>query len=254
MANNPRALRPSLISIKDVLTFYANSKKDTVFCLQVGANDGKNNDPVFKYFNSYGWKGLLIEPQVDVFENGLKKTYVHRPDLILENVALGTTEGSLPFYRIAISKARWATGLSSFDLKSLKSHIDSGYVGRKALEEGVSVPHDKNKMIETIHVPTVRVDTLLKKYSIKKVDVLCVDTEGYDFEILKLFNFSEIKPDIILYESKNLKDSDYIASKDLLTKNGYKLFWEKGDTLALRNELPLLLRARFYIKSFLKKI
>ena len=59
-----------------------------VFCFQVGANDGRTNDPVHKYFRDYGWKGLLVEPQADVFNNELIKTYANNKNVILENVAI----------------------------------------------------------------------------------------------------------------------------------------------------------------------
>ena len=84
---------------------------------------------------------------------------------------------------MAISKARWATGLSSFDKKSIEEHIKNGYIIRKAKEEGVEVPQDPSKMIETVFVPTLKVQTLLDKNNVQNFNVLCVDTEGYDFEI-----------------------------------------------------------------------
>ena len=103
MANNPRHLRPQLTSIYSFLDYYAESMKKKsceVFCFQVGANDGRTNDPVHKYFRDYGWKGLLVEPQADVFNNELIKTYANNKNVILENVALGKEEGQLSFYRV----------------------------------------------------------------------------------------------------------------------------------------------------------
>ncbi len=257
MANNPRSLRPPLISIYDVLDYFALEKKKrghTIFCFQVGANDGKNNDPVYKYFKDFGWKGLLVEPQVDVFENGLKKTYENNTNVILENVALAEKEGELPFYRVAISKSRWATGLSSFDKKSLLSHIENGYILRKAKEEGVDIPLSKEELIEEVKVPTSSVDILFNRHKISNIDVLCVDTEGFDFEILKLFNFTKYSPEVVLFESKNLSDRDFISAKKLLVDAGYNLFWEKGDTLALKMELPLMLKFKLKLKALKRKI
>jgi len=185
-ANNPRHLRPPLTSIYTFLDYYADLKKrkgESIFCFQIGANDGKTNDPVHKYFKEYGWNGLLVEPQKDVFDGELTRTYQGFSQVKIENVALGKDEGSLPFYRVAISKARWATGLSSFDKKSIEEHIKNGYIIRKAKEEGVEVPQDPSKMIETVFVPTLKVQTLLDKNNVQNFNVLCVDTEGYDFEI-----------------------------------------------------------------------
>jgi FkbM family methyltransferase len=257
MANNPRKLRPPLISVYDVLDYFAQQKRqrnEEVFCFQVGANDGKSNDPVHPYFKDFGWKGLLVEPQVDVFEAGLTKTYAGNPRVILENVALANTEGELPFYRVAISKARWATGLSSFDKKSLLGHIENGYILRKAMEEGVEIPSDPEKLLEVVKVPTSTVSGLFTKHGVNKIDVLCVDTEGYDYEILKLIDFKKYSPELVLFESKNLSDPDFVAAKRLLTDAGYNLYWEKGDTLALKISMPLFLRCRLKIKALARKL
>lgn len=63
MSNNPRRLRPQLTSIDDVIKSYAKTKlkaNDSVHLIQVGANDGKINDPVHKYIMNYSWKGILF--------------------------------------------------------------------------------------------------------------------------------------------------------------------------------------------------
>lgn len=257
MANNPRHLRPPLTSIYTFLDYYADLKKrsgESIFCFQIGANDGKTNDPVHKYFKEYGWNGLLVEPQKDVFDVELSKTYQGFSQVKIENVALGKEEGSLPFYRVAISKARWATGLSSFDKKSIEEHIKNGYIIRKAKEEGVEVPQDPSKIIETVFVPTLKVQTLLDKNNVQNFNVLCVDTEGYDFEILKLIDFKKYSPEVILFESKNLSDEDFIQAKDYLMGYGYKLFWEKGDTLAIKLNYPSSVRYLHKLKAFLRKL
>lgn len=257
MANNPRHLRPPLTSTYDFLRYYAESKKakgEKVFCLQVGANDGKSNDPVHEYFSKYDWNGILVEPQTDVFEQGLTKTYAGNNRVILENVALGKSEGNLPFYRVAISKARWATGLSGFCKKSLEEHVDNGYIIRKAKEEGVQIPTDKNDIIETVQVPTMTVDGLLNKHHVNKLDVVCIDTEGYDFEVLKLIDLKKLNPEVVFFESKNLSNEDFVAAKNLLSGLGYHLFWEKGDTLAIKYPYPLIQRAKGFVSAFTKKI
>jgi FkbM family methyltransferase len=257
MANNPRHLRPPLTSTYDFLRFYARSKKSknqNVMCLQVGANDGKINDPVYEYFTNYGWKGILVEPQTDVFEQGLTKTYEGNKNVILENVALANQEGHLPFYRVAISKARWATGLSSFDRKSLEGHIENGYIIRKAQDEGLKIPENKNDLIETVQVPTCTVDALLNKHKVSKLDVVCIDTEGYDFEILKLIDLKRLDPEVVFFESKNLSNKDFSEAKNLLQNLGYQLFWEKGDTLAIKYPYPILERAKGWFKAFSNKV
>ena len=43
--------------------------------IQVGANDGVYGDPLRSYVRRFGWKGILVEPQQDVFERLVEKLW-----------------------------------------------------------------------------------------------------------------------------------------------------------------------------------
>lgn len=61
---------------------------------------------------------------------------------------------------------------------------------------------------------------LLQNY-IKKIDLLLLDCEGYEFNIIKNINFNQLKPKVIRYEYywiDNKEECDYY-----LIKNGYKI-------------------------------
>lgn len=257
MPTNPVHLRPPARSAAAFLRYYALRKRrlnEDVFCLQVGANDGKVNDPVHVYFRDFGWRGLLVEPLPDVFENDLKATYAGNTRVQLENVALASAEGELPLYRVAISRSRWASGLSGFRRDNIQAHIDNGYIARRASEEGIALPEDPSQIIETVLVKTVTVNSLLAKHSIQHFDVLCVDTEGFDFEILKLVDLDRYRPDAILFESKNLSDVDYVNALLMLRGHGYHLYWDRGDTLATRIPFPQFEQAKFEARTRLRRL
>jgi hypothetical protein len=61
---------------------------------------------------------------------------------------------------------------------------------------------------------------------------LNIDTEGYDFEIIKLIDFSEIKPSMILYEHIHLNAMDSTQCMNLLKDKGYSLIIQGKDTFA----------------------
>lgn len=257
MANNPRHLRPTLLFIDDLIAYFAQSYKEKsqhVRFIQVGANDGRNNDPIHTYIVKYGWEGILVEPQKYVFENELSKTYEGFAKLHLENVAISKEESNLPFYRIAFSNARWATGLASFDRASLDEHIDSGYVERKAKQSGDTVPANREDYLESVPVSTATFEELILRHHFKEVDLLCVDTEGYDFEVLRLFDFAKFRPKLVLFESKNLCNRDFIEAKEHLIRYGYKLFWYKGDTVGIKFKYPYLKMIKSRLKAFLHKL
>jgi FkbM family methyltransferase len=168
-------------------------------------------------------------------------------------VALASSEGSLPLYRVAISRSRWATGLSGFRRENIQAHIDNGYIRRRAQEEGVAYPENPAHIIETVQVPTSTVDRLLAKHGVAHFDVLCVDTEGFDFEILKLINFDRYRPEVILFESKNLSDSDYRRAQDLLEWRNYHVYSDRGDTLATTVPFPRIARAQSAARAGLRR-
>ena len=58
----------------------------------------------------------------------------------------------------------------------------------------------------------------------------------------------------MLFESKNLSDQDFIQAKNLLIHHGYSLFWQKGDTVAIRFKYPFIRKIISKIKAFLKKV
>ena len=94
----------------------------------------------------------------------------------------------------------------------------------------------------------------MSKHHIESFNFLCIDTEGYDFEVIKLIDLKKTHPEVILFESKNLSDKDFIEAKELLTSLGYTLFWEKGDTLAIKYEYPLPVKVMHKVKAFMRKL
>ena len=80
-------------------------------------------------------------------------------------------------------------------------------------------------------------NTLLDRHHVKKIDLLQIDVEGYDYEPLKLFNIESIKPQLIRYEHRHLRLSDKSSCIKLLTQNGYKILEMEYDTgAALRSD------------------
>ena len=74
---------------------------------------------------------------------------------------------------------------------------------------------------------------MITKYQLGEINLLQVDTEEYDYEILRAIDFSKILPSHINYERIQLK-KDEAACRRLLTKNGYFLHDHGQDTLARR--------------------
>ena len=184
--------------------------------VQIGANDGMRFDPYRGLIEKYQFNGVLVEPNVVAF-NKLVESYKNQIQLLFENTAIGEKEGRMPFYMLETpdGQSRDFDVYSSLDIKSVK-HFQ--HVFKK-----------KKLRIKEIDVPVMCYETLLKKHNIDCVSLLAIDTEGYDFEIIKTVNLDKNPPRIIEYEHSHLSIHDEKECTRLLMDNGYKLYRSFGD-------------------------
>lgn len=186
------------------------------FFIQIGANDGVHADPINKYIKKYMWKGILIEPQKKYFTK-LLENYKDMPQLIFENVAIGLKNEEKDLYKISENEQEhWHNVVASLD----KSRGDLAWLKNE-------------KKIETEKVQVIPFPELLQKHSIKKIDLLQIDIEGYEHKILYSKGFFNIKPGIIRYEHKHLTYAEQYDCMLILQKNQYKVYMEKFDSIAI---------------------
>jgi len=183
------------------------------FVLQIGACDGIMADPIHKWIKKYKWHGILVEPQIKEFER-LKTNYRDSDTLSFENVAIADTGGPRPLYKVREEhiEADWQRGVASL-------------LAKPGLET--------QDMVTTEMVQCVTFDTLLTRHRVKRIDLLQIDVEGYDYELLKLFDFEKIRPQFIRYEHGHLKLSDRSSCKEHLRHRGYMILEMEYDTGAV---------------------
>lgn len=190
--------------------------------IQVGANDGITHDPIHKFIRRYRWSGLLIEPQPYVFNNFLRPLHQRNDRIQTVNAAIGNDDGSADIHMIGFSNDRWATGLARFDRDSLYDLMASGGLNRRLKKEGLSLPANHDEWIKSESIQLRSFSSLFSEYEINSSDLLMIDTEGFDFEILKMFPWSSFKPSLVAYECFHLSEDDLKLSVDLLSKHGYR--------------------------------
>lgn len=69
---------------------------------------------------------------------------------------------------------------------------------------------------------------VINYHSFYDVDVLQIDTEGFDAEIFKQLDFKKCNPSIIKLEWNHMCNTDKLIVKTILSNNGYKFKIEKG--------------------------
>jgi len=101
-----------------------------------------------------------------------------------------------------------------------------------------SLPHFNDLFIEDT-VNAITFYDLIQKYDIQDLNLVHIDTEGYDYEILKMIPFANFAIDFIMFEHKHLTRSEYKEAKKMLQGFGYKCGLKGADTIAVKNILRL---------------
>jgi FkbM family methyltransferase len=216
LLDNPH--RELAMNIEFVLAHHALTHGDLTF-VQVGAYDGQSHDPLNKLLQSMPWRGALLEPQPDAFRR-LQETYKHNSRLTLINAAIADKDETRTLYCVGREAlgSHWARELASFD----KAHL---------LKHEAFIPNIRDCIDEVI-VNCITFDTLFQRTNLEPVAMIQIDTEGYDYEIIKLFNVEQRKPTIINFEHAHLSDDDWNSCVHMLISTGYEVAVAGHDTLA----------------------
>ena len=225
--------KPSKGSLDEFTSLFSRSR-EKVTVVQVGANDGINNDPIHKFIKRDRWQGVLLEPQKFVFDKYLQPLYKKTKGIVTMNAALDIEDGFKPIYKISVSNARWATGLTSFNRAILEEAIRSGYIERQAIKEGCPLPKNIEEYITEESVECICTESLINKLGLSRIDWLQIDTEGFDFEIIKMFNIGVTKPAVIVYENLHFPPSLRNECLTYLKQFNYECHDFGPNTLAMR--------------------
>lgn len=224
-----------------LLRIFGQQRPDATF-VQVGSNDGEQLDPLRQSILEREWRGLMIEPVPHVFAR-LRENYAEVSDRVaLANVAIADADGVLPFHHLAQvadheaeGLPRWYDALGSFRRDIVLKHVDR-------------IPDIESRLVTT-PVECTTLTSLCEQHDIESIDLLHIDTEGYDFEILKTVDWDRFRPAMVIYEHLHLDDGDRAAARTFLTTRGYGCLQEHMDTwcVDMRADDPELrpLRERF---------
>jgi len=171
---------------------YFPSFRNGIF-LEMGAHDGVKYSNTKFFEDTLNWSGILIEPNPSLFTNLCK----NRPKSINVHYAISKTEGELEFYKNDV-------------VGSVKSNTTQEFFEKW---------HSK-RVVEVIKVPSIRLDTVLHKTNIKRIDFWSLDVEGSEYEALETMDWS-IPVYLICIETQ-LDAERKKQCDDILTANGFK--------------------------------
>ena len=142
-----------------------------------------------KHFKDNGWRCICIDPN---------------PDFVKQHEEAG---GEI--YQVACSDKE-------------EDGVNFTIVGEFGLgfsSLGVRYNGSDGQARQEITVDTIRLDTLLEKLNIDKIDFLSIDVEGWEIEVLKGFSIEKYQPKVVVLENYILTEL-YVG---YMLAKGYKL-------------------------------
>ena len=186
--------------------------KSLVF-FDVGSHYGETTKLFFKYFKIKEFHCFEASPENFVI---LKKTINDQPfkDICkINNFGVGSKN-----YEFFLNQTKES---SSSTINSL--NFDSVYMKKKLKILNIK---NKSEYFKKIPIQIISLDHYLKGNNLKIIDILKIDTEGFEFEVLKGLELNLFKVKVVYFEhhydnmiSKNYKFRDI---NNLLVKNKFK--------------------------------
>ena len=140
----------------------------------------------------------MIEP-VNYNLQSLKSRFKNLENIIFEKAGISDERNQIKFYYVKESSVKklgkeWASGIGSFKKKHLLDHQRKRFqITESDIEE------------ESVNILVF--EDLLIKYNINEIDYLFIDTEGFDYRIIKSIDFNKVKINKIKFEYKHLDDT-----------------------------------------------
>ena len=179
------------------------------FFLEIGAADGVDCSNTYLLEKKYNWKGILIEPLLEQFIL-CKKI---RKKSIVENYILTNEKEKDNVFRISDE------GLESRVIVENDENSYSEYFEKISYKEKKQPRVVENKTLTQI----------LNDHSIKNIDIMSLDVEGYEYKLLegydhntKIINYLIVEADIEVFkEFAQLRGWQYIETWDGEANNNH---------------------------------
>jgi FkbM family methyltransferase len=218
-ANRERA---NLRSFREFLVRISKTNPNPRF-VKVGANDGLTGDPCSDLLLAdERWSGVLIEPVPFIFAR-LQKNFRDRGRFSLEQIAVGPAGNGATFHYIEPSAKLthpdlpdWFDQIGSFD----PSHISKHFGTRL------------DAFVRKLPIRSEPLSEIFVRHQIASLELLHVDTEGFDLKVLSTLDFSRVRPKCIFIEHKHLDASDRRTLLGLLKAQNYRIRDCGGDYFA----------------------
>lgn len=220
----------------------ALSVKKPFNIVQVGANDGKYNDPIYDLVKEYrdSTNIILVEPIPDVIPY-LEENYSYHPSSEIINKAVGGP-GASTLQLYGVNQNYWSDINVKYGNDWPEYRIPTGVTTtnedrmRQWISENICSNDKIENIIKEYCVDVVQPNSIVNESKeMNEVQLLQVDVEGMDDEVVYSFFESDIHPSIINIESKHLSEERQKEYDQKLRCKGYSVYNHSiGEILAIK--------------------
>ena len=162
--------------------------KENGFFIELGANDGLTQSNTAFFEKSRKWRGVLVEPSLVGYNLCVK----NRPASTCFNCACVSNEYN-------------------------DEYVCGDFQNNNLMGSILGLRRNSNELIK---VKAATLEQLLDSQTITNIDILSLDTEGYELSILKGINLNKYRPNYMLIEIYKKDYNDIII---FLQQNNYSL-------------------------------
>ena len=196
--------------------------------VQIGGNDGvSRDDDLMPYVKRYPCRGLVLEPQPDIFSL-LEANYSEHEGVRCLNQAIHRDATSMTLYRLDTELLAKRTDLPNWARTNGIASFHRDHVSRAATK----LKLDPSAIVE-ITVECRNVNSLLDSLDWKP-SLIKIDVEGYDVEILRDLDLERHCPALLRFEHHNTDSRVYSELLAILAGHGYQFMTDDMDTIACR--------------------
>jgi FkbM family methyltransferase len=184
---------------EDVMLMRAFRDISNGFYIDVGA-ERPEDESVTKAFYDRGWSGINIEPARQYYNT----LALERPRDLNLQCFVGASIGTREFFEVA------DTGLST-GLPSLANNYANHSVARYEVQE-------------------ITLDEICRVHKVPNVHFLKIDAEGAEREVLAGFSLRDVRPWILVIESRapNSREPNYSEWEARVLSRQYEFVWDDG--------------------------
>jgi FkbM family methyltransferase len=186
-----RVLESNLLSAQEVIEKLINSNLVNKI-VQIGAHNGQSDDflnIIIK--NNKKLKALLVEPVKETFIE-LKTNYLNYSNIILANYAVDLFSGKKNIFKIDTKYFNYYANLHKIIAGSW-INVCASFDKRHLIKNGAKNSHIISELVDCLNF-----EDLFSKYHFNDLDLLIIDTEGYDHVLLEnLINTTNYRPFLI---------------------------------------------------------